>query len=438
MSLIGVLNSDETLNEQIRAAVEADGAEHHLLRFFREEARITEFLNFDLPEIIILNLTDPGMKAPDVIAALRGESWMHNFGILCIYDRTVREEEELLPELKGLNVLTLLEKRRIPTHLNNIIHIIEENWQIIFQQDITEKLVKRSAAAFLIDNDPLTVQVFAGLAVTNLLQRGVISTDQSLQLQLALSELILNGIEHGHCGIGMEEKEKFLLSGGSMVELIQRKCADPQVAARRVRFEWDSGADSTVFTIRDQGEGFDVEKLQQRLKSGEPETVNGRGIMLARRVARRLSFNKKGNVVRLEFSHCPESERLTPGGFRDQETVSVSPGDTIFEEGESSDFLYYIASGHFGVFSKDRRVGKLSPSDIFMGEMSFLLNNMRSATVRAESRGKLIKISRKAFVSVVKEYPHYGIFLSKLIARKLARANSRKIAAASPENSLRP
>ena len=53
----------------------------------------------------------------------------------------------------------------------------------------------------------------------------------------------------------------------------------------------------------------------------------------------------------------------------------------------------------------------MSPADIFMGEMSFLLNNTRSAMVRAESQGKLVKISRKAFVAVVKEYPHYGIFL---------------------------
>lgn len=61
-----------------------------------------------------------------------------------------------------------------------------------------------------------------------------------------------------------------------------------------------------------------------------------------------------------------------------------------------------------------------------MGEMSFLLNNQRSATVLSESSGKLIKISRKAFVEVMKEYPHYGIFLSKLLARKLARSNEER------------
>lgn len=437
MSLIGVLSSDDELNRAINRAITSEGDQHHLLRSFAEQEKVEEFLNFDLPEIIILNIGDTSLDWGSLIEKIRGESWLHNFGIIGLYSRKETSEDQLLEEFRDINVLTFLEKGRINTHLHKIIHIIEDNWQIIFQQDITEKLVKKSAGAFIIDNDPLSAQVFAGLAATNLQQRGFISQDQRTQLQIALSELILNGIEHGNCGIGMGEKESYLLSGGSIIELIQEKCADPEIAAKRVRFEWDSDGDSTVFTIRDQGEGFDVAALQRKLKSGGPETVNGRGVLMARKIARRLSYNKKGNVVRLEFAHQAEAERSTPAGFSDEETVNVQPGEVIFQEGESSDFLYYIASGHFGVFHAGSKVGKLSPADIFMGEMSFLLNNRRSAQVKAESRGKLVKISRKAFVSVVKEYPHYGIFLSKLIARKLARANTQSVIEAVPELNLR-
>lgn len=437
MSLIGVLSSDEELNRDIHRAVQSEADKHHLLRTFSDQQKVEEFLNFDLPEIIILHIGDPALDLGSLLEKIRGESWLHNFGIIGLYSRKERTEEQLLEEFRDINVLTFLEQGRIKTHLHKIIHIIEDNWQIIFQQDITEKLVKKSAGAFLIDNDPLSVQVFAGLGATNLLQRGFITEDQRTQLQIALSELILNGIEHGNCGISMQEKEQFLLSGGSIIELIQEKCADQEIASKRVRFEWDTDGEKTVFTIRDQGEGFDVEALQRKLKAGGPETVNGRGIMMARKISRRLSYNKKGNVVRLEFAHQSDAERSAPAGFSDEETVGVQPGDIIFEEGETSDFLYYIASGHFGVFHAGSKVGKLSPADIFMGEMSFLLNNKRSAQVKAESRGKLVKISRKAFVSVVKEYPHYGIFLSKLIARKLARANTQSVLEAVPELNIR-
>ena len=53
-------------------------------------------------------------------------------------------------------------------------------------------------------------------------------------------------------------------------------------------------------------------------------------------------------------------------------------------------------------------VDTLSADDIFMGEMSFLLNNRRTATVRATTDGTLIRISKKGFVDAVKAKPQYA------------------------------
>ena len=67
----------------------------------------------------------------------------------------------------------------------------------------------------------------------------------------------------------------------------------------------------------------------------------------------------------------------------------------------------------------------LTPDDLFMGEMSFLLSNRRSATVVAKGTCTLIKISKQDFVNLIKENPHYGIFLARLLAQRLARLNAR-------------
>jgi CRP-like cAMP-binding protein len=60
-----------------------------------------------------------------------------------------------------------------------------------------------------------------------------------------------------------------------------------------------------------------------------------------------------------------------------------------------------------------------------MGEMSFLLSNRRSATVLAKGPAVLIEISKQDFVNLIKENPHYGIFLARLLAQRLARLNAR-------------
>ncbi len=425
MSLIGVVSSDEQLNARIAGEFSRKPEGHWILQFPRGEREILEFLNFDLPEIVIINFSDSDVNLRLVLDEVRHDSWLHNFGIVGLFNAENDTEERLLKSFSNLNVLALIDYSRIGSHVVKLTQIIEQNRQIIFQRELSDKLFERTSGSFVIDNDPLAVSIYAGIAATTLAQRGLVDPDLKMHLQLALSELIINGVEHGNCGITYEEKSAFLEKGRSVVDLVAEKCKDPHIRAKRVFFEWEIQTEGTRFVIRDEGEGFDVKGLSAKLKREGSYALHGRGILMARGIATKLSYNGKGNEVTLLMRHDRQPERQTPRGFFDSETVNPEQGQVIIQEGESSDFLYYIASGRYAVYHDEQQVGSLTPSDIFMGEMSFLLNNRRSASVVAEMPGKLVKISRRDFVGVIMRYPHYGIFLSKLLARKLARANSR-------------
>ncbi len=425
MSLIGVISSESALNDQITDAFAADPGGKWILQFPEGKDQILEFLNFDLPEIVIVNFSERAIDLPNILEDVRKDTWLHNFGIIGLFNGEKDREELLLESLKNVNVLALIDFQRVSSHIVKLTKIIEENRQIIFQRELSDRLFEHTSGSFTIDNDPLAVSIYAGIAATTVAQRGLIDPELKMHLQLALSELIINGVEHGNCGITYEEKTASLDRGLSVVELVEEKCKYPDIAAKRVFFEWDIQPEMTTFVIRDEGDGFDVKGLSTKLKEEGEYSLHGRGILMARGIASRLTYNSKGNEVTLIIKHNRQIVQETPRGFGDSEVVETRRGDIIFREGESSDFLYYISSGQYSVFHKARHVGMLKAGDIFMGEMSFLLNNRRSATVRTEVPGKLIRISRRDFVSVIKEYPHYGIFLSKLLARKLARANSR-------------
>jgi len=425
MSLIGVVSSDEQLNARIAREFSRNSESGWILQFPRGESEILEFLNFDLPEIVIINFSDAGINLRLVLDEVRHDSWLHNFGIVGLFNADKDTEERLLKGNSNLNVLALIDYSRIGSHIVKLTQIIEQNRQIIFQRELSDKLFDRTSGSFVIDNDPLAVSIYAGIAATTVAQRGLVDPDMKMHLQLALSELIINGVEHGNCGITYEEKSAFLEKGLSVVELVAEKCKDPLIAAKRVSFEWEIQPEGTRFITRDEGDGFDVRGLSAKLKREGSYALHGRGILMARGIATKLAYSPKGNEVTLVMRHDRQPERETPRGFFDSETVNPEKGEVIFQEGETSDFLYYIASGRYVVYHDEKQVGSLTPNDIFMGEMSFLLNNRRSASVVAEVPGKLVKISRRDFVGVIMRYPHYGIFLSKLLARKLARANSR-------------
>lgn len=421
MSLIGVISTDQELNTTIENTLDTD---EYQLKFLENHEFIMECLNFDLPEIVIVNFSDTGLVIATILDSIRKDAWLHNFGIVGVFRPSSQDEDELLNRYHDLNILAMIDAGRVASHFVRVVQIIEQNRQIIFQRELSDKLVERAAGSFVIENDIFAVGVYAGIAATILSQRSYIKPESKMHLQLCLDELIVNGVEHGNCGITFEEKSEFLKDGKGIVDLVEEKCQDPKVAQKKVVLEWEIDRDKTTFTIADEGNGFDVPCLKEKLDKEGPLALHGRGIRMARAFAEKLYYNRKGNKVVILIRHDESVDRQAPEGFSDEEGYQVEEGAVVFKEGEPSDFLYYIQSGEYSVYHKNRKVGIMTTEDIFMGEMSFLLNNQRSAMVKAETPGRLIKISRKSFVTVIKEYPHYGIFLSKLLARKLVRANA--------------
>jgi CRP-like cAMP-binding protein len=396
--------------------------------FFSGQEEIREFLAYDLPELVVINFSDPGLDIDWLISLIRDDKWILNFGILGLYSAGQDMEEDLLKRCKAINVLAMLDYQRLRSHLIKSLHIIEQNYQLIFQREFSRNLLDGASGSFTIENDILAIPIYAGIGATILAQRGLINPDNKMHLQLALGELIVNAVEHGNCGVTYEEKTMGMENGLSVVELVAQRCKDPLIRNKKVEFLWDIHPEESIFVIRDEGKGFDVRAYLQKIAAQDKLSLHGRGIRMASALSTELKYNAKGNQVTLVIKHDTLVEQEIPAGFSKEQVVNVKKGDIVLREDEPSDYLYYIVSGKYSVFHNLKQVGTLSPQDIFMGEIAFLLNQRRSASVRAESTGKLILLTRKTFISIIREYPHYGIFLSKLLAKRLVRSNDQNAA----------
>ncbi|MCL2809857.1 MAG: cyclic nucleotide-binding domain-containing protein [Treponema sp.] len=425
MSTLGIINSDPHVQKNIELIFKDNPNNTRDLLFLNKENEILEFIKYALPELVIINFSDPSININEIINQIQDDKWILNFGIIGLFDSSVEKEEELLKKYKAINVLVMLDNNIIRSHLVKSIECIEQNYQIIFQREFTKTFLEGASGSFTMDNDLQAVPLFAGIGATILAQRGLINPDRKMHLQLALIELIVNGIEHGNCEISYEEKTKALESGISAVELIAQRCKDPKIDAKKVYLSWDIKPEKSTFIIRDQGNGFNVQEYLDKMKTQSDYSLHGRGIKMAARLFKNLKYNAKGNQVALIVDHDPSVEYEVPIGFTKEQVVLVKKGDVIIKEGDPSDFLYYISSGTYEVLHKNKSVGSLSSQDIFMGEMSFLLDQRRSATIKATSPGKLILLTQKTFVNIIREYPHYGVFLSKLLAKRLVRSNTQ-------------
>jgi hypothetical protein len=422
MSLIGIINTDRTIEERIRTEFENAVGEPFSLHYATTPAMVKEVLNYNLPEIVVINLTDDGLNFNEVFNQIKEDLWLHTFGIIALHNKDFIDEREAAEKLKDFNVLAFLDYSKIEKYLVDYVRIIDANQQIIFQFDLADKLSGIISGSFIIGNDLAAIPVYTSLTLSTLFQHGFINGDRRMSLHLVLQELLINAIEHGNCKISFGEKTRYLSSGGNIAELVAEKCSDLVIAAKKVHIEWEIRQNSTRIIIRDDGDGFDVSAYKNQIDH-DPASLHGRGITLAKSLVSRLSYNSKGNVVSFVVNHDKSVMKDTPLGFISEDVIYPNPGDVIVGEGEDSDFLYYISSGTYTASLGGTPVGTIDPGDIFMGEMAFLLNNKRTVTVTADTKGKLVKVSRVSFVKIIREYPHYGIFLSKLIARKLARSN---------------
>lgn len=382
-----------------------------------------EYLPIEMPEMAIVNFSDPRIDAFNLLATLMSDAWLLHAGIIGFCQ--TNNEIERLESFKGANLIIALGYEDIAAYLPKIFSIIFNNRRILFQREISTDFVKNICGSFKLDNDLHEVKCYVNLICNFLYNSNRLKLDQKYDLKLALTELMINAIEHGNCEISYEEKSDWLEKWFDISELITQKNRDPVINKRKITFEYTLNKTKGTFLIADEGMGFDWTNVKDVTQQENIFELHGRGILITRALVHNLTFNSKGNEVTFDVPFEDSSTELVPGIFENIPVKEVKKGDIIFNEGEPGDFLYYIVKGSYEVILNKGAFTTLTPDDIFMGEMSFLLNNFRSATIRAATDGKLIGISKKDFVEAIRLKPHYALFICRLLAQRILRSDSK-------------
>ena len=109
--------------------------------------------------------------------------------------------------------------------------------------------------------------------------------------------------------------------------------------------------------------------------------------------------------------------------------LELAKNDTVFDEGESGEFVCFVVNGELEVLKKSpggdsSTITKLGKGQT-IGEMALIDELPRSATVRARSPSSLTVLSRKGFEELAGQSPEIAIKILKYLARSLS-LNLRK------------
>jgi len=103
--------------------------------------------------------------------------------------------------------------------------------------------------------------------------------------------------------------------------------------------------------------------------------------------------------------------------------VAVRAGDVIITEGETGDALYIVVRGTFAVLvggDGGERVNTVGPGH-YVGELALLVDEPRSATIRADTDGELLRLDRQQFTELLGRDAAAARAVATTLARRLRR-----------------
>ena len=389
-----------------------------------ETEEAMSFIDYELPEIKILDFTCSKVDNHAVLEAIRSDPWLHNGGIIAIASSPA--EAQKIEDLKDPNILIVQTLYTFKQNFTGLLRSLIRNQQFLFNRGMQDRIGSEEKGFFVCDNNPTDIRLYTGFLVNYLYCTNRIDDDGRFALQSTLMELLTNALEHGNCGISYQEKSDWLNNGGTILDLIDQKLSQPEFANRKIHIDYDIGKEKSSFTIKDDGEGFD---WRSRMTDDTPsfDEAHGRGIALSKSLVSGLRYNDKGNEVSFDIQNIRNVSNTIPGIMVPFKAVEFKKHDIVCRQNEPSNDLYFIVSGRYGVYANRKLISVLTPNDMFIGEMAFLLNDRRSATIMAAEDGKLIRIPKTKFLNLIRKNPHYGLFLSKLLAQRVIRQNRRTL-----------
>ena len=387
MKKILTISSNEEVMDTVKNALQK------FERYFNGEflwftPQIINYINYELPEIKILDYTSEDTDCDTILSTINADPWLHYGGIIAVCE--TRGKKQTLEELKDSNILCVLTLDEFKQNFERLLKLILANQQFVFHRGLQNDFAGEESGSFSFDNDLLDIHFYSSFLISYLYNTNKISSVDRFNLQIALSELLNNALEHGNLEISYEEKSKWMEENGEIVSLIEQKRLDPKFSNRKIGISYILNQDFCSFTISDDGNGFDWKKYTQK-QAEESTQLHGRGIQLSGEMVGTLSYNDKGNKVTLKIKSQKNSSNNIPGVMRTFETVTFKDREVICRENEPTNDLYFIVAGKYAVYSGRKLVSVLTPNDMFIGEMAFLLNDRRSATILASGNCRLIK-----------------------------------------------
>ncbi len=149
---------------------------------------------------------------------------------------------------------------------------------------------------FVTDNNPAAIDIFVSTVLAKVTELIVTAQSWLHEAELALHEGLLNAIFHGNLEMNSELSRT---NPAAFHQLAEQRRLQPPYCHRRVELMVEVSESQVVFSIRDEGPGFEMSLVPDPFAAANLDQPCGRGLMLMRDYMDQVTFRGIGNTVRM-------------------------------------------------------------------------------------------------------------------------------------------
>lgn len=330
-------------------------------------------------------------------------------------------------------VISIIRESDIKERFVGVLTLFKDNPHLLINMEMQALTSKSVTNKFILYQMHQAIPLLCNVVLRLIRRLGFLEEDSAEHLHIALLELLINAAEHGNCGISFQDKHDWLKTHSDVYGLVEQRWQDPRFKDRYSTLEIGIFPKHIHFQIADMGEGFDWRAFQnQDSESVKFPHQHGYGIRMARQYTKNLTYNNTGNTVSFDI---PINEKKIKTDYpqyfsRNNQRVTLQENEVLVDEGENYALhdeeykIYFIVDGELKVFADKKQVGTVSADDVFCGELGYLLQTQRGATVIAATATQLIELSAAEFTRLVRHNDFCLFLLMRMLATRLESANT--------------
>lgn len=241
------------------------------------------------PDIVISDVRMPEMDGLELLEKIR----MISKDVIIVIITGHGNEELAIQSLKlGANnyIKKPIEIADLKAHIRRYYNIIKEKK---INTNIPEFVVERNMS-FEFCTDLNIVPAISKFLVKKIPNN--VSYRDKVGIELGLSELIQNSMEHGNMGISFEMKSE-ALKNNNLQDLYNTKMSDISISQKKVRISFTYNSGNSEWIIEDEGNGFDWNKYTSVTNDVFSENLSGRGIYISRLQFDDMNYFDNGRKV---------------------------------------------------------------------------------------------------------------------------------------------